>query len=346
MGAHFSKKLLSWHDPAARNLPWKKTRDPYKIWLSEIILQQTRVEQGLPYYLAFVNDFPNVKSLARAPLEAVLKRWEGLGYYSRARNLHMAAREIVENHGGHFPERYGEIRALKGVGDYTAAAIASFAFGLPYAVVDGNVYRVLARIFGIGLPIDSTAGKKYFQDLAQQLIDKKQPGAYNQALMDFGAIVCQPRNPGCHLCPFSSECKANLEGRIEALPVKSKAAPKAERHFHYFVVTDGRRVLIRQRIEKDIWEKLYEFRLAESPDASVRIPADLKPLLKKRPEAWRYRQVLSHRVIHGHFYEVRVKSLKNNTLPGMKSVLLSELNRYAFPKIIRLYLQERLKWLS
>ena len=200
----FSKKLLEWYNPTSRNLPWKQTNDAYKIWLSEIILQQTRVEQGTPYYLAFIKKYPTVKKLANAPLDDVLKLWEGLGYYSRARNLHVAAQQILEIHQGKFPETYAEIVALKGIGNYTAAAIASFAYNLPHAVVDGNVFRVLSRVFGIETPIDSTEGKKQFAQLAQQLLDKKKPSIHNQAIMDFGALVCKPQNPLCEQCPFRS----------------------------------------------------------------------------------------------------------------------------------------------
>ena len=340
----FNKKLIEWYRPGTRNLPWKNTQDPYKIWLSEIILQQTRVEQGMPYYLSFIKKFPTVKVLANAHLDSILKLWEGLGYYSRARNLHVAAREVMNIHGGKFPAQYPGIRALKGIGDYTAAAIASFAYDQPYAVVDGNVYRVLSRVFGIEWPIDSTAGKKHFQELAQQLLDKKKPGIYNQAMMDFGSLVCKPKNPECGNCPFNSQCIAFNSGRIYEFPVKAKAAAKKERHFHYFVLSDGKHTLIRQRTEKDIWEKLFEFPLLESTKASI--PAYLKTHLKKLPKPVEFRQVLTHRVIHGYFYEISIKDLKQIQIADSQRIALKDIGRYAFPKIINLYLQERLKCLS
>ena len=218
----FAKRLIKWYNFNKRELPWRSTSDPYKIWLSEIILQQTQVNQGLSYYLKFVEEFQTVKDLAKAPADKVMKLWQGLGYYSRARNLHEAAKNIVNEHKGEFPKAYEDIRALKGVGDYTAAAIASIAYNLPYAVVDGNVYRVLSRIFGIETPIDSTSGKKEFNELANELLTKKNPADYNQAIMEFGALYCRPKNPDCTNCIFNDKCEAYRLNKINLLPVKSK----------------------------------------------------------------------------------------------------------------------------
>lgn len=204
----FTRALLEWYDPKRRVLPWKNTRDPYRIWLSEIMLQQTRVEQGIPYYHRFIVAFPTVSDLALAPSARVMKLWEGLGYYSRARNLHSAAQQVVHEFGGKFPESYEDIRSLKGVGDYTAAAIASFAFDQPYAVLDGNVFRVLSRYFGESVPVDTSAGKKYYSRLARSLLPEDDAARYNQAIMDFGALVCTPRQPKCSHCPLSATCKA------------------------------------------------------------------------------------------------------------------------------------------
>lgn len=346
----FSKKLLEWYNPASRNLPWKQTNDAYKIWLSEIILQQTRVEQGTPYYLAFIRQYPTVKKLAAAPLDDVLKLWEGLGYYSRARNLHFAAQQVMELHKGKFPETHTEILQLKGIGNYTAAAIASFAYNLPHAVLDGNVFRVLSRVFGIDTPIDSTEGKKQFEQLAQQLLDKKNPSTYNQAIMDFGALICKPQNPLCEQCPFSSECKALELDKIGLLPVKAKKLIKSDRHFHYFVLFDAKDIYIKQRTANDIWKGLFEFPMEEEVNGQWSM--DNSNILKKinhRPSSkdhrHTYKQTLSHQYINGHFYEIKLEKLPKLDKSYLKIPKNTILN-YAFPKIIRSYLEDRLNFLS
>jgi A/G-specific adenine glycosylase len=345
----FSYKLLNWHDPAARMLPWKKDASPYKTWLSEIILQQTRVEQGMPYYLAFVERFPTVKALAEAPLDDVLKLWEGLGYYSRARNLHASARQVMNEHNGIFPSAYENILRLKGVGNYTAAAIASFAFNLPHAVVDGNVYRLLSRVFGIELPVDSTEGKKRFSALAQSLLDKKNPSGYNQAIMDFGSMVCKPQNPLCSQCPFSSDCIAFNRNIISMLPVKAKKIIKSERYFHYLVMHDDSHIFIRQRTEKDIWKGLFEFPMEERPRFRLRRSELLKNMHANlsilKPQKFSFRQTLSHQYINGNFYEIRISKLPKPQ-SGYLKISKTSLPAYAFPKIVRSYLQERLNFLS
>lgn len=261
----FREKLLAWAAAHPRPLPWKGERDPYKIWLSEIILQQTRVEQGMPYYERFVSRFPTVRNLAAASEDEVLKLWEGLGYYTRARNLHAAAKHVADVLNGSFPDTYAGIRALKGVGDYTAAAVASFAFRLPYAVVDGNVFRVLARVFGIGTPTDSPAAKKEFGALAQALLDPKRPDEFNQAIMDFGATQCTPRQPKCATCPLQTACAAHQTGRIGQLPAKGKAATRKNRFFLYAVFNHRGDTFVRQRRGKDIWQNLWEFPGLELP---------------------------------------------------------------------------------
>ncbi|MBK9330333.1 MAG: A/G-specific adenine glycosylase [Sphingobacteriales bacterium] len=350
----FSRKLSEWYDPDTRNLPWKKTKDAYKIWLSEIILQQTRVEQGKPYYLAFIKKYPTVRKLASAPLDEVLKLWEGLGYYSRARNLHSAARQIVDEHNGKFPSGYQAILDLKGIGKYTAAAIASFAYGLPHAVVDGNVYRVLSRVFGIETTIDTTPGKQQFEALADKLLDRKNPALHNQALMDFGALICKPQQPLCGQCPFSSECRALASDAIRLLPVKSKKLFKKDRHFHYFVLHDAKNIFIRQRTDQDIWKGLFEFPMEESAkpaDHSPQFPSN--SVLKKyvglstvdhRP-TFTYRQTLSHQHINAYFCEIRLNKLPKpdeSYLRIAKNPYLSTL----IQKIIRSYLADRLNFLS
>ena len=258
--AHFTVPLLDWYETNARSLPWRNTKDPYQIWLSEVILQQTRVAQGLPFYQRFVSAFPTVGDLAAASEEAVLKLWQGLGYYSRARNMHATARLIQNECGGVFPNTYAELITLKGIGPYTAAAIASFAFKEVRAVVDGNVYRVLSRLFGISIPINSTEGKKYFQALADTLIDTKAPDSYNQAIMEFGATVCTPKRPNCAQCIFNSRCEANRTSKVATLPVKLNKATITKRYLHYLCIEDAQQnIQLRRRPEGGIWAGLYEF---------------------------------------------------------------------------------------
>ncbi|TAG08743.1 MAG: A/G-specific adenine glycosylase [Sphingobacteriia bacterium] len=261
----FSSSLIQWNEQHnRRKMPWKGEKDPYKIWLSEIILQQTRVEQGLAYYESFIAAYPTILQLAAAKDEIVFKLWEGLGYYSRCRNLLTTARYIAFELGGVFPAQYEDLLQLKGVGPYTAAAIASFAYGLPHAVVDGNVYRVIARYFGIDLATDTTAGKKYFNELAQQLLFIKDPGKYNQAIMDFGATVCKPAAPACSTCILNKSCTALANGTVNALPVKSKTIQRKKRYLYYFIFQQAGFTAISQRMQKDIWHSLHEFYLMES----------------------------------------------------------------------------------
>jgi A/G-specific adenine glycosylase len=347
---NFSLLLLKWNkDKNNRQMPWKGEKDPYKIWLSEIILQQTRVEQGLSYYKNFIKTFPNVHLLAKAPDEKVFKLWEGLGYYTRCRNLLATARYISKVLKGKFPADYESIKALKGVGPYTAAAISSFAFNLPYAVVDGNVFRVLARIFGIDKPIDSTEGKKIFTLLAEELLDKKQPSLYNQAIMDFGAVVCKPAAPLCVTCVFKKHCAAFLGNKINELPVKEKKISIRKRWFYYLVIEYKNEMAIRQRTEKDIWQDLYEFPLIESADELDKksilqliekrkwLPGNNYELLSISPL---FKQQLSHQLIAGQFIKIKLKqkpSDKNDWLWVTKS----KIGKYAFPQFINQYLQEK-----
>jgi A/G-specific adenine glycosylase len=262
---NFSDRILSWYHIHKRELPWRKTRDPYRVWLSEIMLQQTRVVQGLPYYMKFTEHFPKVGDLAAASEEEVLKLWQGLGYYSRARNLHATARTIASKFGGHFPDTYQELLKLKGVGPYTAAAIASICYGLPHPVVDGNVYRVLSRYFGVELPINSPEGVRYFADLAMEVIDRERPGEYNQGLMEFGALQCVPQNPDCKACPLSGSCEAYARNLVSDLPKKLPKKKVRERIFNYFMPVDPLfRTLLVKRKGKGIWQGLFEFPLIET----------------------------------------------------------------------------------
>ena len=261
----FHNTLTYWYLQNKRALPWRKTKNPYYIWLSEIILQQTRVKQGLEYYERFITAFPTVFDLAKTDEKTILKLWQGLGYYSRARNLHHAANYIINELEGVFPENYSNLLQLKGVGDYTAAAIASICYNEPVAVVDGNVYRVLARYFGINTPINTSKGIKEFKKLAQQLIDKEQPSTYNQAIMEFGALQCKPQNPNCTVCPLHSSCIALQKKQVSYLPVKEKKISVKKRYFNYLVITDtSNKVILQQRKEKDIWQHLYQFPLIET----------------------------------------------------------------------------------
>jgi A/G-specific adenine glycosylase len=348
---HFTKILLKWHKGKnSRKMPWKGEKDPYRIWLSEVILQQTRVDQGWAYYEKFLTAFPTVHDLASAPEQKVFKLWEGLGYYNRCRNLMATAKKIDSDYQGRFPSTYDEILALKGVGPYTAAAIASFAFNLPHAVVDGNVTRVLSRYFGISTPIDTTAGKKEFTEMADALLDKEQAGIYNQAIMDFGATVCTPRNPLCASCVQRKDCQAWQNGWTGRLPVKEKSIQKRQRCLYYFIVeTPGDQVYIRQRTGKDIWKGLYEFVLFETNDPVW--PADLlhsdfalqlfdRQSLTVPYISSVYRQELSHQSLQGQFITIRLKQ----PLPALKKDYLlvpkSQLGEYAFPKFINAWLQD------
>ena len=346
---HFRKNLLEWHAANDRPLPWKGEKNPYFIWLSEIILQQTRVEQGMPYFLRFQEKYPTVKDLADAPEDDVMKLWEGLGYYSRARNLHFTAKLIANELDGKFPDTYEEIIKLKGVGEYTAAAIASFAYELPHAVLDGNVYRVLSRFFGIDTPIDTTEGKKAFRKLADELLNKKKPAAYNQAIMDFGATQCTPKLPNCGRCVLKKNCQALQQKRVTELPIKSKKIKKQTRYFNYLVLNFEGQVWLKKRTEKDIWQNLYEFPLVETEAL-----ADKDILLEN--ETWQeiigdndfkvkhisapFRQTLSHRYIIATFFEMESDYSFFIKKSGYIKVERKNLGKFAFPKIIDLYLKD------
>ncbi len=339
-----SDKLIAWYKKHKRDLPWRNIDDPYKIWLSEIILQQTQVVQGLSYYLKFTETFPKVTDLANAPEDKVMRLWQGLGYYSRARNLHAAAKTIKENHKGKFPTDYESIKALKGVGDYTAAAIASFAFKLPYAVVDGNVYRVLSRLFNIDTPINSTQGKKEFQLLANELLNKKQPGLHNSAIMEFGALWCKPQNPKCEECPVQEHCLAFKNKTVNVLPVKDKKIKIKNRYLHYFIFNDKGHVYIQKRTAKDIWQNLYEFYLIEtseptSPELLLKNKS-LKTIVKNFEVVsikTAKKHILSHQHLHATFYELNVKfPLTHDSLLKIKR---SDLINFGLPQLINKYLE-------
>lgn len=346
--APLAADLHDWYARNHRVLPWRGITDAYRIWISEIILQQTRVVQGYAYYNRFVSRFPDVRALAAADDDEVMKLWQGLGYYSRARNLLAAARQVVERFGGEFPTTYEAIRSLPGIGDYTAAAIASFAYGLPHAVVDGNVYRVLARIYGIDTPIDTTEGKKLFAALADELLDRKDPGGYNQALMEFGALYCVPRSPQCGGCIFADRCMALATGRVEELPVKLGRTVVKPRYFNYFYVRHGDYTWVRRREGRDIWRNLYELPLIETAEeASLDVLQQSEEWARLFAGAGRVsvsaqvyacKHVLSHRVIHARFYVVETEQLL--PMEDYVRIAVGELGDYAVSRLTEGFLEK------
>jgi len=342
--------LIQWYKDNCRDLPWRRTQDPYLIWISEIILQQTRVAQGLDYFNRFVERFPDVNTLAVADETEVLLYWQGLGYYSRARNLHAAAKDVVERFGGVFPRTKEEVLSLKGIGEYTAAAICSFAYGLPCATVDGNVYRVLARLFDLDIPINSGEGKKYFQDLAQSLLPASQAALFNQAMMEFGALQCVSRGVRCEACPLNDRCRAHAVGRVEDLPVKVGKTLVRPRYFNYVYLHDEAGMLLLQRREKmDIWRNLYEFPLMETDRPIEYKELEQTPffqhLLKgaRKVEVVREfrpkKHMLSHQIIHAVFYEIKVLRLVARIQDCVK-VAASEFENYPVSRLIQIYWEE------
>ncbi len=337
----FTKKIINWYLDNYRKLPWRETKNPYKIWLSEIILQQTRVAQGLPYYEKFTINFPTVEDLANAEEQTVLKLWEGLGYYSRARNLHFSAKYIVNELNGVFPNSYKTLLTLKGVGEYTAAAIASFAYKEQVAAIDGNVYRVLSRFFGIATAIDSGEGKKQFKELANKLIDSKNPDIFNQALMEFGATVCKPKLPLCDSCIFNNSCFALAHKKIQNLPYKKGKTKVRMRYFNYLVFLDNNKhTIIKQRQGKGIWQNLYEFPLFETnktaseEDIKQHLIANYKEkntvLYNENPIVHK----LSHQHLYTHFWIVETTALIK------KSIAWEGLKNYPFPVLIDNFLKK------
>lgn len=327
----FANTIISWFQENGRALPWRETKDPYAIWLSEIILQQTRIAQGWEYWERFMAQYPKVEELAAASEDEVLRLWQGLGYYSRARNLHAAAKQIVAL--GKFPDTLEDIKALKGVGDYTAAAIGSFAFDIPAAVVDGNVYRVLSRYFGIDTPINSTQGKKEFAALAQSLIPASDAVAYNQGMMDFGAIQCTPQSPKCLLCPLAETCVALREGRVEELPVKLKTLKVQTRRLNYIYIRCNGEIAIHRRGEGDIWQGLWE--PYNVSDLSA-LPTFDAPLVLKAKDV---KHVLTHRILLADFYllETKIRPLLPDDYIWIKE---SEISEYGIPRLIEILLEK------
>ena len=338
-------RLFAWYDTHSRELPWRSTRNPYYIWVSEVILQQTRVAQGYDYFVRFIERFPTVEALAGAPEDEVMRMWQGLGYYSRARNLHSAAKQVVAM--GGFPNSYEAIRSLKGVGDYTAAAIASFAFDIPKAAVDGNVHRVWARVFGVDEPIDSARGKQMITELAQTLLPMASAAKYNQAVMEFGALQCVPKNPDCAVCPLADKCAALAEGRVAQLPVKSHKTKVVPRYLSYLYIHSTEGLLLHKRTSDDIWKNLYELPLIETStpmeadtllsSSEFKQWSELMPDFTYKGSVSGVKHVLSHRILHASFHELELQG--ELPLPeGFIVVPFAELHRYALPRLIERYL--------
>jgi A/G-specific adenine glycosylase len=341
---------MHWHrHENTRQMPWKGEKDPYRIWLSEIILQQTRVEQGWEYYERFIRCYPTIADLAAAPEQEVFKLWEGLGYYSRCRNLIHTAGVLMDRFGGRFPRTYEEILSLKGVGTYTAAAIVSFAFDLPHAVVDGNVIRVLSRISGWEEPVDQPGTRRKINELAEKLLDRTNPSSYNQAMMDFGATVCKPQNPLCASCPMQLICEAHRLEKVTRIPLKTVKPAKKSRWFYYFLASAGGKVLVRERTGRDIWKNLYELVLVESDrsltDTAIRKHPSIRSWLPAEHTAVEEisalrSQQLTHQHIRGKFIRISVKKGVKEIPDGYRWVGRKELKLLAFPKYIISYLQE------
>ena len=350
----FVHTLLEWYPHNKRDLPWRNTNNPYIIWLSEIILQQTRVAQGLPYFENFLENFPNVEDLANAPEETVMRLWQGLGYYSRARNLHRCAKDIRDIHSGVFPANYQSLLQLKGVGSYTAAAIASFAFDEPVAVVDGNVFRVLARYFGIATDIAGNSGKKEFEALANTLIPKDRPAEFNQAIMEFGALQCVPKNPDCSHCPLKSGCFSFKNDLVDSLPVKIKKLKIKERYFRYAFIICDHEVVVRRRGEGDIWQGLYDFPMEEllGQNGSQDQPGfleeigDFMTISVPEPKKW-YKHILTHQRIFANFVSVTVLKQNRTALQawteknGFQVVSFEKLEQLGKPRLILKFLEDQ-----
>ncbi|MGQ2983231.1 A/G-specific adenine glycosylase [Flavobacterium sp.] len=341
----FSKSLIQWYLQNKRDLPWRKTVDPYYIWLSEIMLQQTRVAQGLPYFLKFTEAFPTVEDMASANEEHVLKLWQGLGYYSRARNLHATAKQVAFEMAGNFPDSYAGLLELKGVGDYTAAAIASISYGEPVPVVDGNVYRVLARYFGIETDISSSGAKKQFTEVAASLLPKDDAATFNQAMMEFGALQCVPKNPDCGICIFNKECAAFLTGRVGQLPVKLKKTKVTDRFFNYLIIKDAAgNTVLQKRTAKGIWHNLYEFPLIETEkevsgmeavlliQAEGRLGFTPKSITLLHPE--RILHKLSHQHLSIRFWEVEADAIVPHAIDKAEAM------KYPFPIVIHNFMEK------
>lgn len=339
--------LIEWYQIHKRDLPWRRSKDPYIIWISEIILQQTRVVQGMEYFLRFTKRFPDVKSLAEAHEDEVLKYWEGLGYYSRARNLHAAARTIMDTFGGQFPQNYTDILSLKGIGEYTAAAIASFVWDQPYPVVDGNVFRVLARLYAVDTPIDTGKGKKEFTQLAASVMNPRKAGLHNQAIMEFGALQCTPQSPDCSACPLIDMCLSYDKGEHLSYPVKQNKTKTRNRYFHYLHIVCNGKTWLNRRSGNDIWKGLYEFPLIETEKETDFVSLQETPAFQRlfsdagdinvSVERSNIKHVLSHQIIYATFYKIEIEEIPEQ-LKSYKEISEATVSDYAVSRLIQIYL--------
>jgi len=348
----FNSKTHSWYSLYKRDLPWRNTHDPYLIWLSEIILQQTRIDQGMAYYSRFADEFPTISALADASEDQILKLWQGLGYYSRARNLHFTAKFIQQNYDGIFPQNYNAIHSLKGIGEYTAAAIASISFNLEYPTVDGNVFRVLSRFFGISEPIDTGTGKKTFNELAKELIKGTDPGMHNQAIMEFGALQCTPKNPDCNQCPLNERCFAFSNQKIAELPVKQNKTKQRDRYFNYLVLSCNNHTWLRKRVENDIWKNLFEFPIIETENEinieKLITQTEFQKFVSIADQSvirnvsdWKI-HILTHQRIHYRFVSIQL----NDEIQVTKDLIRvnkEDIFNFAVPKLLETYLNEYVK---
>lgn len=333
-----TRRIQKWYHDNKRDLPWRKTNDPYFIWLSEIIMQQTQVVQGLGYYQKFILAYPSIKHLANSDQEHILKNWQGLGYYSRARNLHFAAKQVMSDYGGDFPSTYNDIIKLKGVGEYTAAAVSSFAFNEPYAVVDGNVFRVLSRLFASHTPINSSKGKKEFFKLAQQLLDIDNPGDHNQAMMELGALICRPKKPKCESCPIQFNCEAFGLKTVENFPVKEKKGKVKDRFLNYLLITDGQNILINKREGKGIWEGLYDFPLIETTGLISEIKSFDNVNLKHPVLDAELKHILTHQHLYTKFWIVKEENLSK--FSGFTVTEICKIEEFPLPQLIVRYINQ------
>ncbi|MFB5945383.1 A/G-specific adenine glycosylase [Albibacterium profundi] len=341
-GMYFSQTILTWYHQNKRDLPWRTTQDPYVIWLSEIILQQTRVNQGISYFYTFLENYPTIRDFANAPEDDILRHWQGLGYYSRARNMTKAAQKVMSDFQGVFPTNYQELIKLPGIGEYTAAAISSFSANEPNAVLDGNVSRVLSRYFGIKEAINSTAGKKLFQRMAQEVLPQENAGIFNQAIMEFGALQCKPQSPNCDRCPLKTDCYAFQNKEIHLLPSKLKAAKSKNRFFHYFIVRKGDSILMQKRDGNDIWKNMYELPLIETEEQVSDVQIQSSPQYRNAfgektsiiYQSQIIKHVLSHQNIYARFYEIKDADEQRMIKKSRNYVLIKDLDKLAKPKLI------------
>lgn len=345
----FSSAIINWYQQNKRDLPWRNTKNPYLVWLSEIILQQTRVEQGLPYYINFSETYPTVLDLANAPSDDVMKLWQGLGYYSRARNLHATAKEIAEKYNQIFPNNYLELLTLKGIGDYSASAISSFCYNEVQPVLDGNVFRVLARYLAMENDISASSSKKIFKEAAFALIDKKKPGLFNQAIMEFGAMQCVPKNPNCEKCVLNNSCAAFATKKVNELPVKSKKVKTKKRYFNFLFIDENNFTYLQKREKNDIWQDLYQFPLIETDKemeiAELLVLKEFKNILSTKSyqinnDTGYLKHILTHQILYCRFITISGKIGANQG--KYQKIPIGQLRLFAFPKIVDKFYQKNI----